>query len=109
MFADDTKLYRTIASPNDCNILQQDIDQISTRGDHSLMSDKCHVMTFGKSDGLYNYTMKKSDIPLLLNRCNEERDLGILFTPNLKFSQHIGQIACKANSVIGIINDHLDG
>jgi len=88
------------------NILQQDIDQISTWDDHSLMSfnfDKCHVMTFGKSDGLYNYTMKKSDNLLLLNQCNEERDLGILFTPNLKFSQHINQIACKVNSVIGII------
>jgi len=60
-------------------------------------------MTFGKSDGLYNYTMKKSDNPLLVNRCNEEQDLGILFTPNLKFSQQINQIAHKANSIIGII------
>jgi len=96
MFADDTKLYHTITSPHDCNILQQDIDQISTWGDHSLMSfnfDKCHVMTFGKSDGLQSCSMKKSDNPLLLNRCNEEHDLGILFTPNLKFSQHINQIA----------------
>jgi len=75
MFADDTKLYCTIATPNDCNILQQDIDQISTWSNHSLMSfnfDECHVMTFAKPDGLYNYTMKKSDIPLLLNQCNEE-------------------------------------
>jgi len=38
MFANDTKLYRTITLPHDCNILQQDIDQISTWGEHSLMS-----------------------------------------------------------------------
>ena len=106
MFADDTKLYCTITSPHDCTILQQDIDLISTWGKNSLMSfnfDKCHVMTFGKSDGLHNYTMQKSNNPLQLNQCNEERDLGILFTPNLKFSQHINQIARKANTVIGII------
>ena len=63
MFADDTKLYRTITSSYDCNILQQDIDHISTWGEQSLMSfnlDKCHVMTFGKSQRLYSYTMKKA-------------------------------------------------
>ena len=53
MFADDTKLYQTIiSSPNDHNILQQDIDQISTWGKQFLMSfntDKCHVMTLGRS------------------------------------------------------------
>jgi len=89
--------------PLHCNILQ-DIDQISTLDEHSLMSfnfDKCHVMTLGELDGLYNYTMKKFDYPLLLNRCNEEQDLGILLTPNLKCSQHINQIACK--SIIRII------
>ena len=40
---------------------------------------------------------------LPLNRCNEQEDLGILFTPDLKFSQHINKIACKENTVIGII------
>ena len=101
MFADDTKLYRTISSPQDCNIL---IDQISTWGEHSLMSftlDKCHVMTFGNSCEEYNYAMKKSDTPLTLNRYNEECDLEVLFAFNLKFSWHIKQITSKANSVIG--------
>ena len=32
-----------------------------------------------------------------------EINVGILFTPNLKFSQHISQIAHKANSVIGLV------
>ena len=45
--------------------------------------------------------MKKAGISFLLNRCDQERDLGVLFTPDLKFSQHIKSITRKANSVIG--------
>ena len=37
-FAGDIKLYRTISSPNDHGILQQDIDWISTWDGQSLMS-----------------------------------------------------------------------
>ena len=31
-FADDTKLYRTIKSKEDCDILQQDLDNVTYRG-----------------------------------------------------------------------------
>ena len=75
MFAD-----YTISLPQDCNILQHDIDQISTWGEHSLMSFnlvKCNVMTFGNLCEEYNYAMKKSGTPLTLNRCNEECNLRV--------------------------------
>ena len=39
----------------------------------------------------------------MLNRCNEQQDLGISFTSNLKFGHHVNKIARKANRVIGII------
>ena len=106
MFADDTKLYRTIDSPQDHNILQHDTDQLCVWDDRSPMSfnlDKCHVMSFGRTREVYNYTMKKAAISLPMNRCEQECDLGVLFTPDLKFSQHIKLITHKANSVIGII------
>ena len=94
MFADDTKLYQTITSVHDSNAMQQDIDSISAWGEQSLMSfnlDKCHVMTFGRSQWHYSYTMRNADgIPFPLQWCHEEQDLEVLFTPNLKFSEHIG-------------------
>ena len=37
MFADDTKLYRTITSVHDNDALQQDIENISAWGEQSLM------------------------------------------------------------------------
>ena len=90
----------------DHDILQQDIDRIGVWGEQSLMSFntyKCQVMTLGRSNEEYNYTMSKHDISLLLNRCNEQQDLGILFTSDLKFGHHVNKIARKANRVIGII------
>ena len=59
-------------------------------------------MTLGRSHEEYNNKMSKHGNLLLLNRCNEQQDLVILFTPNLKFNQHINKIARKANRVIGI-------
>ena len=73
MFADDTKLYRTINSSQDHNILQNDIDQLFVWGDRSLMSfnlDKCHVMSFVRTSEVHNYTMKKAAISLPMNRCD---------------------------------------
>ena len=70
----------------------------------SFNLEKCHVMSFGRSPRQYSYTMKNADgITLPLQQCNEEQDLGILFTPNLKFRDHINKITRKANSVVGII------
>ena len=83
-----------------------DIDHLCAWGDKSLMSfnrDECHVMSFVKTGEVYNYTMKKAAISLPLNRCDQEHDFGVLFTPDLKFSSHIKLITRKANSVIGII------
>ena len=45
------------------------------------------MMSFGKTCEVY--TMKKAAISLRMNRCDQECDLGVLFTPDLKFSQHI--------------------
>ena len=61
-------------------------------------------MTFGRPQWHLSYTMMNADgVPFPLQRCYEEQDLGVLFTPNLKFSEHISKITRKTNSVVGII------
>ena len=50
------------------------------------------MITFGKPcdvTDVYNYTMKKAALSLPMNQCDQKCDLGVLFTPDLKFSQHI--------------------
>ena len=44
-----------------------------------------------------------SDLDTSITRVEEERDLNILFTPNLKFDKHISNIIRKANNLIGVI------
>ena len=51
--------------------------------------------------------MNANGITFPLQRCHKEQDLGVLFTLNLKFSEHISKIAHKANSVVGIIKQSL--
>ncbi len=34
---------------------------------------------------------------------DEDKDLGVVFDPTMSFSKHIGQVAAKANKVIGVI------
>ena len=62
-------------------------------------------MSLGHSPVLCDYTLNSSDIDLdtPITRVEEERDLGILFTPNLKSDKHISNIIRKANNLIGFI------
>ena len=66
MFADDTKLYHRIRTPQDYILLQQDLERLvdwCDRWQMSLNMDKCHVMFIGNFPLLIisDYTMKFGD------------------------------------------------
>ena len=107
MFADDTKLYRTIRSESDCDILQQDLNSVMDWGKRWLTNfnlHKCKVLSFGMQATIKRkYVMLSSGEDHQLNRVEEEKDLGVLFNTNLKFSNHIKEIVHKANRLLGII------
>ena len=53
MFADDTKIFRQIASTSDNEILQSDVKKLEDWSDTWLLRfhpDKCKVVTAGKSE-----------------------------------------------------------
>ena len=59
MFADDSKLYITIKDPHDIDILQQDLNYISSWSKLWLLNfntTKCSVMHLGKSSNA-SYTL----------------------------------------------------
>ena len=47
--------------------------------------------------------MNSMDQVVILDSKSEEKDLGVLFTNNLKFGHHISAIVRKANSITGIV------
>ena len=94
MFADDTKLYRPIQSPQVHLIVQQDLDNLVDWCEKWQMFfniDKCHVMSLGCSPELCDYALNSSDHGTPITRMEEEQNLGVLFTPNLKFNKHISK------------------
>ena len=107
MFADDTKLYRTITSELDCHILQQDLNNVMNWGRTWLTNfnlHKCKVLSFGIKVPIKSiYMMLCSDQRHQLDRVEEEKDLGVLFSSTLKFSNHIKEIVHRANRLIGLI------
>ena len=83
MFADDTKLFRTVKYIDDCNILQNDLDTLSQWTNVWLLSfnvDKCKGMHIGKNKPKLEYTMRtENENKIFIETC-EEKDLGVWIT-----------------------------
>ena len=82
LFADDTKIYQTT---DKCNILQDDLSEGGSWADKWELKfhvDKCGVMHYGRNNDNHSYKMNSKTLKVV----NEERDLGIIFQDDLKFS-----------------------
>ena len=60
---------------------------------------KCKTVHYGKNNQFYQYTMNFEDI----ETASEEKDLGVTFQQDLKFSSHIAEKVNKANSTLSLI------
>ena len=101
MFADDTKLYNRIKVFKDCNDLQDDLNNLAAWSAKWLLmfnATKCVVLKI-KLSIEYMYTLNGH----VLENVSSQKDLGVLVSSNLKFSEHISNIVKKANSRIGLI------
>ena len=107
LFADDTKVYRSVSHLEDCNRLQTDVDRLdawSTKWLLHFNQVKCKVMTIGNSDTHYDYHMTKQDGTVIkVERSSLERDLGVLVDEHLSFSEHIHKISCTATGIMAVI------
>ncbi|KAL1448216.1 hypothetical protein WDU94_005669 [Cyamophila willieti] len=107
LFADDFKIFRTINSLEDCQLLQDDLDSVCRWLSDiklTLHPDKCEVMST---------TRKRTTIENIyfindhrLARVQTKKDLGVIFQSNFKFDQHINSILSAANRTLGLILRH---
>ena len=110
LFADDTKLLSLIRNITDIALVQTDIDALVKWASDWLMSfnvDKCKYMIVGSSSrakrhGLTAPTMEATHggTRVNLERTKCERDLGILVSENLSWSEQTAAAVNKANSVL---------
>ena len=104
LYADDVKIFRTIVSPWNASFLQLDLislSQWSTENGLSLNSSKCNVLSFHRSRQCleYDYVVQGQS----LTRVSAMTDLGIVFSSNLTFSDHIQSCTAKALRLLGFI------
>ena len=86
LFADDTKVARTIQSEEDAKRMQEIIDRIeewSNRWGMAFNADKCKVMHMGRNNPQYKYTMGGRQI----GESTAEKDLGVWTEASLKPSK----------------------
>ena len=107
MFADDTKMYRTIRGPNDQRILQADLDNLSTWSTKRLLRfhpDKCKIMHIGAETDIGGvYTLKVDNMDHELGYVTEEQDIGVIVDAKLEFYKHIYTKINKASSIMAVI------
>lgn len=104
LFADDLKIFRQIFSKFDSERLQGDLDNINRWClDNNIMLNhyKCQIMSFSKSEAPLHFPYKICDHKL--SRVLSTRDLGVTFTYDLSFNDHITQMISSASKSLGYL------
>lgn len=104
LYADDLKAYRVIKCLEDINKLKSDIKSISDfciHNDLALNESKCKIVSYTrKKDFLVGaYTVNDVEIQSL----NEIKDLGVIFSRNFTFNDHVTQLVAECSRRLGFI------
>ena len=90
-FADDCKLTRKVSSEEDQEEMQADL--------MAFHPDKCKVLHIGHKNRKSKYYINGTEI----SKVQEEKDLGIVISEDLKPKKHIARIVKKTNRILGMI------
>ena len=105
LFADDTKIFRSITCKEDAVALQSDISVLEEWSNRWLLKfnpKKCHVLSLGKFEHTM-YTMRYEVYGAEMEHVFEEKDLGVTIDSQLKFEEHIAAKVRVANAMVGLI------
>ena len=87
MFADDTKLWRTIKNAEDSKILQSDLDALMNWSTKYLLKfnpQKCKLMHIGQTCSAHTeYHLEEETGKYKIQETTEERDLGVIVMSSL--------------------------
>ena len=107
LFADDAKIYHSIQSDEDYQLLQQDLDNLyKWSKDWQLCFNvtKCKVLHIGSNQHNRVYRLGSDCI----TSSTVEKDLGILVDNKLKFHEQCSAVVAKANRLLGVIRRSFD-
>jgi len=104
-FADDTKLFRTVVNLSDHSMLQNDLDTVcewTNRWQMKFNVSKCKVMHYGRKNTGVEPSDSMHGEPI--EEVCSEKDLGVVFSNDLKVSLQCKDSYSKANRMLGLIS-----
>lgn len=110
LFADDLKLVHEIDDVTDHARLQSDIDRVVEWSHNNNMHfniSKCSVLTFSRARAPCHHPYHLEGVPF--RRVTEVKDLGVRFTAELNFRDHIAEVCKKAYQTLGFVLRQSDG
>ena len=105
LFADDSiSTYLSYVQSDSTNLLQHDLDNLitwTTDNQMELNNTKCKAMRISRKNtrAQTNYSINGHIIEQVTNF----KDLGVVVSKDLSWSQHINSIVSKANKTLGLI------
>ena len=102
--------YRNIKSPIDCQILQDDLNSLAqweTDWQMKFNVAKCHSMRVTRHLPEKQIQFEYSLHQQRLEQVQSAKYLGITFTDNLDWGQHVSEISCKATKTMGFLRRNL--
>ena len=107
VFADDTKLFSKTSSQTNFVDLQDRLHLVYEWSNTWLLKlniSKCCVIHYGKTNPMYSYFLQNNQgINESLRSSVKERDLGVIFTSNLKWSTYIQSVVSKFLQILGML------
>jgi hypothetical protein len=104
LLADNLKVYRAIKAPNDCFLLQTDIERVHKWCPANLMKpnlSKIKVISFSMKTTVLNYQYRLGNSSILRADCI--KDLGVHTDSKLHFHRHVDFLFSHTMKLLGLI------
>lgn len=104
LFADDMKMFKTINSLSDAQLMQEDLLRVVEYCNVNRLDlniSKCQVLSYSRKKNLlkFDYSIANTS----LTRADTTVDLGVHLDNQLSYSHHIDRIVGKATAALGFI------